>query len=85
MGLAAFRLTGCRQYARVDLRVDAAGRPYILEVNGNPDINPTAGLARQIRTSGMSYDEFVCRMVEQAAQCRLSLRESTSIRGAKGN
>jgi D-alanine-D-alanine ligase len=67
VALAAFRLTDCRHYARVDLRVDAAGHPYILEVNGNPDISPSAGLARQIRTSGMSYDVFVCRMVEVAA------------------
>ena len=67
VGLAAFRLTDCRQYARVDLRVDAAGRPYILEVNGNPDIDPTAGFARQVRASGMTYHQFVCRIVEQAA------------------
>lgn len=66
VALAAFRITDCRHYARVDLRVDAAGRPYILEVNGNPDISPSAGLSRQIRTSGLSYDEFVCRMVNTA-------------------
>lgn len=66
VALAAFRLTECRHYARVDLRVDAAGRPFILEVNGNPDISPSAGLARQIRASGLSYDEFVCRTVECA-------------------
>ena len=67
LALAAFRLTDCRHYARVDFRVDAGGRPYILEVNGNPDISPSAGLARQIRTSGMTYDDFVCRMVETTA------------------
>lgn len=66
VALAAFRITDCRHYARVDLRVDAAGRPYILEVNGNPDISPSAGLARQIRTSGLRYEDFVCRMVEAA-------------------
>jgi D-alanine-D-alanine ligase len=66
VALAAFRLADCRQYARIDLRVDAAGRPYILEVNGNPDISPSAGLARQVRASGMTYDEFACRMVECA-------------------
>ncbi|HWB10003.1 MAG TPA: hypothetical protein VG826_12295 [Pirellulales bacterium] len=64
--LAAFRLADCRQYARVDLRVDAADRPYILEINGNPDVSPSAGLARQVRASGMTYDEFACRLVEQA-------------------
>jgi D-alanine-D-alanine ligase len=66
VALAAFRLTDCRHYARVDLRVDTAGQPFILEVNGNPDIGPSAGLARQIRASGLTYDEFVCRMVECA-------------------
>jgi D-alanine-D-alanine ligase len=68
VALAAFRLTNCRQYARVDLRVDKAGRPFILEVNANPDISPSAGLARQIRASGMSYADFVCRMLETAGE-----------------
>ena len=66
VALAAFRLTDCRHYARVDLRVDAAGRPYILEINANPDISPSAGLARQVRASGMTYNEFVCRTVQSA-------------------
>lgn len=66
VALAAFQITGCRHYARVDLRADSAGRPYILEVNANPDIGPTAGLARQIRASGMTYAEWICRTVQQA-------------------
>ena len=66
LALASFRLTDCRHYARVDFRVDAACRPYILEVNGNPDISPSAGLARQILASGMTYNDFICRMVEVA-------------------
>lgn len=66
VALAAFQITGCRHYARVDLRVDSAGRPYILEVNANPDIGPTAGFARQIRTAGMTYEEWICRTVQTA-------------------
>jgi D-alanine-D-alanine ligase len=74
VALAAFRMTDCRHYARVDLRVDRAGRPYILEVNGNPDISPSAGLARQIEVSGMTYDEFVCRMVDVTVQHQANRR-----------
>lgn len=41
----AFRETDCRDYARVDYRVDADDNPYLLEVNYNPGIGPnTHGL-----------------------------------------
>ena len=66
ISLAAFRLAGCRDYARVDLRVDSAGRVYILEINANPDISPSAGLARAIRVSGLGYDGFVGGLVGTA-------------------
>lgn len=63
-GLSAFQCTGCRDYARVDLRVDPSGQVFILEVNGNPDIGPTAGLARALRADGLDYDVFVRQLVE---------------------
>jgi D-alanine-D-alanine ligase len=64
--LGAFNATGCRDYARIDLRVDAAERVFILEVNGNPDISPSAGLARAMVADGQSYDAFVRELVAQA-------------------
>lgn len=80
VALAAFRVTDCRHYARVDLRVDAAGRPYILEVNANPDIGPTAGFARQVRASGMSHAEWICRTVRAALTA--GSRQANTVRGS---
>ena len=65
--LAAYRVTGCRDYARIDLRVDRSGNIFILEVNANPDAGPNAGLARMLRAAGIEYDSFVERLVGTAA------------------
>lgn len=65
--LRAFHLLGCRDYARIDLRVDRAGRIFILEVNANPDVSPRAGLAKALRAGGIEYDDFARRLVQTAA------------------
>jgi D-alanine-D-alanine ligase len=65
---ATFRLTGCRGYARVDMRMDEAGRLNVIEVNPNPDISPDTGAARQAAAAGMTYTEFVERLVSLALE-----------------
>ncbi len=62
----AFRLVGCRDYARVDFRVGVTGQPYILEVNPNPDFSPSAGLAHQLAVGGVRHDEFTVALVRRA-------------------
>jgi D-alanine-D-alanine ligase len=66
IALGAFQLTGCRDYARVDLRMDDRGQVFILEVNGNPDIGPGAGFARALKAAGIEYADFIDRLVNNA-------------------
>lgn len=66
--LAVSRLLGCRGYARVDMRLDKAGRLNILEVNPNPDISPGNGAARQAEAAGMTYTQFVEKIVQLALE-----------------
>jgi D-alanine-D-alanine ligase len=68
VALSAWRLLGCRDAGRVDLRCDAAGQPNFMEVN------PLAGLHREhsdlpiLATKiGIPYVELIRQIVESAA------------------
>ncbi len=63
LAISAFKLLGCRGYARVDLRMDKDGRPEVLELNPNPDISLTSGAARQAKAAGMTYNQFIEKIV----------------------
>jgi D-alanine-D-alanine ligase len=64
----AFRLLGCRDYGRIDFRVTARGKAYILEVNPNPDFNPNAGFTGSLTAGGASHSEFTLEMVANALE-----------------
>ncbi len=59
----AFKLIGCRGYARVDMRLDSEGKLNVLEVNPNPDISPDTGAARQASAAGLTYNQFIEKIV----------------------
>jgi len=68
IAIAAWRIAGGSGYGRVDMRIDERGRPWILEVNANPDIAPDAGLARMARVVGIEYGALVRRVCELGLQ-----------------
>ena len=72
VALRVFKLFGCRDYARVDMRINRDGKIYVLEVNPNPDISPQSGMTRAIKVQGMPYVEFIRGLLERALQRRPS-------------
>jgi D-alanine-D-alanine ligase len=64
--LAAYRITGCRDYARVDFRIDAEGEPYILEVNPNPDLAQGVGFSLCAEKSGRTFANIVGELLAMA-------------------
>jgi len=66
---AVFRVTGCKDVARVDFRLDAlTGTPYILEINPLPGLNPDySDLVIQARAAGWTYTQLVNTIVDEAA------------------
>jgi D-alanine-D-alanine ligase len=53
-------------YARVDVRVDGRGRPFVIDVNPNPDLSPGAGVARQAAAVGWTYTDLVRHILDLA-------------------
>ena len=66
LALRCWELFALRGYARVDFRVDAAGQPWVLEVNTNPCLSPDAGFLAAAARAGLSPTEVVRRIVEGA-------------------
>jgi len=64
--VAAYRATGCRDYGRVDVRY-RNGVFYVIDVNPNPDINPTTSMTCAAEEAGYSYGEMANRIVNFAA------------------
>lgn len=66
IAVEAFRVMECRDYARIDMRVDAEGNPYILEVNPNPDLAVDGAFETCARAGGFSYPQLLGAIVESA-------------------
>jgi D-alanine-D-alanine ligase len=67
VAIRAFHAVGCRDYARVDMRLDpATGEPYILEVNPNPDLSDTCAYVQCAAVSGRTYAQTVDAIARMA-------------------
>jgi D-alanine-D-alanine ligase len=67
LALAAFRLIGCRGWGRLDLMLDAAGRPWLLEVNTSPGMTGHSLVPMAARAVGISYEDLCVRILEAAS------------------
>ena len=78
---ATFRVTGCFDVARVDFRLDASdnNKPYILEINPLPGLNPEySDLAIEAQADGWTYEELVNRILNEAIE-RQELSHQTEL------
>jgi D-alanine-D-alanine ligase len=62
----AFEALGCRDYGRVDVRLDGDGTPYVIDINPNCDLHPEAGFARAANAVGIGYAALIASLLENA-------------------
>jgi D-alanine-D-alanine ligase len=70
VAVAAWRELRMQGYARVDMRL-RDGVPYILEVNGNPDLAPDAGFFRSAAAAGFTWEGMIRHIAELALESQL--------------
>ena len=67
---AAFLAVGGNGYGRVDIRLDAEGRPLIIDVNPNPSLDRTAGMAVAATSVGIDYAGLIGMIVNEALEAK---------------
>ena len=79
--LDAYHALGCRDWCRVDIRVDRFGVPNVLELNPLPGVIPDPAMnscfPKAARAAGLGYDELI-QEVARIAWRRQTGREITT-------
>jgi D-alanine-D-alanine ligase len=73
----AYRWLNCRDWSRIDVRLDGRGKPHILEINPLPGILPrpedNSCFPKAARAAGMSYSHLINRVLDIAMRrCGMS-------------
>ncbi|MEW6688464.1 MAG: D-alanine--D-alanine ligase [Pseudomonadota bacterium] len=66
LALEAFRLLGCTGWGRIDLMLDTARQPWLLEVNTSPGMTGHSLVPMAARAVGLSYEELCVKILEAA-------------------
>ncbi len=66
ISIEAYQALDCRDFARVDLRVDTKGRPYVLEINPLPSLSTEDVFPLTAAASGMTYNQLILKIIDIA-------------------
>jgi D-alanine-D-alanine ligase len=81
----AYRVLNCRDWSRIDVRLDANGRPHILEINPLPGILPkpedNSCFPKAARVAGMSYSQLINGVLDIAMdRCGLRAPKQSNVK-----
>jgi D-alanine-D-alanine ligase len=66
LALRAFRAVGCSGWGRIDIMLDAAKKPWLLEVNTIPGMTDHSLVPMAARAAGIPFEDLCVRILETA-------------------
>ncbi len=66
LALKTYRAVECRDFGRVDFRVDKEGRPYVLEINPLPSLSTEDVFMLLSQATGISYEQMIGKIIQAA-------------------
>lgn len=66
IALRTYQALGCRDYARIDMRLDKDHRLFVLEANPNPDLTDGVAFMASAKAAGLSFADTLGVIVEEA-------------------
>ncbi|PIP19243.1 MAG: D-alanine--D-alanine ligase [Candidatus Omnitrophica bacterium CG08_land_8_20_14_0_20_41_16] len=66
LALRVYRAVECRDFGRVDFRVDQEGRPYVLEINPLPSLSKEDVFMLLAKAVGITYEQMIGKILDSA-------------------
>ncbi len=66
MARASFKACYCRDYARLDIRLDAENRPFVLEINSMASLGGGGSYVMSAKQAGYDFDSLIGHIVDVA-------------------
>jgi len=66
LALRVYRAVECRDFGRVDFRVDQEGRPYVLEINPLPSLSTEDVFMVLAKARGITYEQMIGKILNSA-------------------
>jgi len=66
VALLAYKALGCRNFARVDIRLSEDNEPFVLEVNTIPGLTPLSLFPLSAKAAGISFTQLIDIIIQNA-------------------
>jgi D-alanine-D-alanine ligase len=66
IAIGVFRACQCRDYARVDMRIDPDGNPFVLEINSMASLGQGGAYVLSARAAGYDFNRLIVRIADVA-------------------